>query len=233
MNKDYAQFLLGKTKKDYNLISQQFASTRQIVQRDIIELADLVNSGDKVLDSGCGSGRLYQVLKNKNIDYIGTDVSDALIRIARTQHSGARFLIADSLNLPFKPDSFDKVFSVAVLHHIPSKELRLRYLTEAYRVLMPGGLLILRVWNLWQAKKAGWKKILKYTVLKFLGKTRLDWLDIFAPWKNPEGKIVAELYFHCFTKNELKKLTEQAGFKIKKLWQEKSNIPNLYLIAKK
>jgi ubiquinone/menaquinone biosynthesis C-methylase UbiE len=233
MNLDYAQFLLNKTQRDYNIIAKQFANTRELIRQDIKELVKLVKPRDRILDSGCGSGRLYQALKNKPVDYVGIDISEELIKIAQQKNPGGKFLVTDSLSLPFENNFFNKVFSIAVLHHLPSKELRLKYLKEAYRVLKPGGLLVLRVWNLFRAKKGGWKNILKFSFLKLLGKTELDWFDVFAPWKNPEGKVVAELYFHCFTQKKLRKLAQKAGFKVKKLWLGKSNIPNIYLIAEK
>ncbi len=236
MDKDYAQYLLEKTTQDYNLIAEDFSRAREHIWEEMRFLFDnFLIPGERVLDLGCGNGRFYQVMKDKNIDYIGVDISEKLIEIAKKRFPKAKFQVADALNLPFPDNYFDKVFSIAVLHHIPSKEFRLQSLKEARRVLKPGGLLILTVWNLWQ-KKTAWKLFLKYTFLKLIGKSKLDFGDIFYPWKSQDGKILIQRYFHLFSKNSLKKLVNKAGFGVKEInifKREETKNYNIYLIAEK
>jgi len=233
MNRKYAEFLTQKTKKDYNLLAEDYTRTRAFIPEDIKEMADFVFSGDKVLDSGCASGRLFWVLKAKNVEYSGIDISEELIGIAKRCYPGANFQVANVGNLPFPDNYFDKVLSVSVLHHIPSKQLRLQYLKESYRVLRPHGLLVLRVWDFWRRKKAV-ELIAKFTFLKLTGKSKLDFNDVFLPWKDSEGSPVIQRYFHCFTKGELKKLATGSGFKVKKIWRAgKDPRTNIYLIAEK
>jgi len=114
--------------------------------------SNYITRGDVVLDLGCGDGRLFQIFRDKNIDYTGIDISEKLIKIAKRKNPNTKFIVGDALKLPFPDNSFTKVFNIAVLHHIPSKKLRLQLLSEAKRVLKPDGLLILTVWNLWDKK---------------------------------------------------------------------------------
>jgi len=235
MDLDYAKYLLEKTRQDYNLIAEEFSNTRQFIWKDLKPLLDYTNSGDRVLDVGCGNGRLLGALENKQIDYIGIDNSLKLIDEAKKRFPRGNFQVADALNLPFPENYFDKIYSIAVLHHIPSKEFRLRVLEEIKRVLKPKGLLILTVWNLWQRKTA-WKSFFNKAFLKILGKTKLDFKDIFYPWKDKSGIIVTQRYFHLFTKRELKKLAKKAAFKVKEtgiLRRPESKDNNIYLIAEK
>jgi Methylase involved in ubiquinone/menaquinone biosynthesis len=148
MDLNFARDLLKKTKEDYDSIAQDFSRTRQSFWKELEMLKDYVKEGEKVLDIGCGNGRLFQILKDKNIEYTGIDFSKNLIELAKKKYPEGNFLVANALNLPFKENTFDKVFLIAVLHHIPSKELRSQVLKEAKRVLKPQGLLILTVWNL-------------------------------------------------------------------------------------
>lgn len=234
MDIEYAKYLLRKTRQDYNLIAEDFSRTRAFASEDIKSLGGYALPWDKVLDSGCGSGRFFEVLKGKKVDYFGIDASEKLIAIAKKNYfgTGAKFQVADSLNLPFPANFFGAVYSISVLHHIPSREFRLRYLKEARRVLRQEGILVLRVWDFWKTKE-GLKLILKYGLLKLVGKKHFDFGDIFLPWKNSEGKILAERYFHCFTKRELENLAKEAGFKIKKIWRAgRGKFSNIYLIAK-
>ncbi len=82
---------------------------------------------------------------------------------------------------------------------------------------------------MWQKKKAKWL-ILKYGLLKILGKSKLDFKDILMDWNEME-----DCYFHCFTKNELRKLIKRAGFsaiiKEEEFWVGSNS--NLYLVAQK
>jgi SAM-dependent methyltransferase len=236
MDKKYAKYLLAKTKDDYNLIADDFSRTRSFVWEELKPLADYIIPGEKILDLGCGNGRLLQIFKGKNIDYFGVDSSEKLIEIAKKRYPNKKFQVADALNLPFPNNYFDKIYSIAVLHHIPSVEFRRRFLKEAKRVLKPEGLLILTVWNWWDFWR-GWflgnyfKFITKYTLLKIFGKSKLDFKDVFIPWGD---KI--QRYFHCFTLKELSSLVREINFQIKDLGylnRNKTKKANIYLIAEK
>ena len=188
-----------------------------------------VRPNEKVLDLGCGNGRLYELLKGRMVDYLGIDNSERLIALAKNRYPGVNFQAGDALNLPFSDNFFDKVFSIAVLHHIPSKEFRLRFLKEAGRVLKPKGSLILMVWNFHQFKER--YLLFKYTILKLIGRSKLDWKDILEPW----GKKI-ERYYHWFSKKELENLVKKAGLKVERrgiIKNEKGNRQNIYLIAEK
>jgi ubiquinone/menaquinone biosynthesis C-methylase UbiE len=233
MDKKYAEYLLNKTREDYNLIADHFSRTRATVPEDKSVPTEHNKAGEKVLDLGCGNGALWNILKDKRIDYLGVDFSEELIEIAKKNNPGTKFQAADALNLPFSENTFDKIYCIGVLQHIPSKELQLQFLKEAKRVLKADGIMILRVWDFWKRKK-GLFLILKYGVLKILGRSQFDFKDIFYPWKNQEGKVIIQRYFHCFTKKELNKLFLKTGFKIEKSWiVGKGKLSNIYIIAKK
>lgn len=232
MDEKYAKYLLEKTRQDYNTIAEHFSKTRNFVWEELKSLSQYSFVGERVLDLGCGNGRLLEIFKDKNIDYIGIDSSEKLIEIAKKKYPKAKFQKADALNLPFPANYFDKVYSIAVLHHIPSVKFRLRFLKEAKRVLKPEGLLILTVWNLWQQKFL--KYHLKFFFLKLIKKSKLDFKDIFYPWKNQAGEVVTRRYVHVFSKRELKKLVKKSGFKTKDIWiWGKAQRSNIFLIAEK
>jgi ubiquinone/menaquinone biosynthesis C-methylase UbiE len=233
MKKKYAEYLLKKTQKDYNLVAEDYARTRAFVPEDIKSLGDYTRTGEKVLDSGCANGRLWEIFKTKKVDYIGVDISEKLIELAKNKYPRAKFQKADALNLPFPNDYFDKIYSISVLHNIPSRNFQIQCLKEAKRILKPEGLLIIRVWDFWR-RKAAQRLLFKYTFLKLIGKSKLDFKDVFVPWKNSKGQILTQRYFHCFSKRELEKLVKKSGFKIKESWLGgKDPRTNIYLIAKK
>lgn len=238
MNQFCAQQLLIKTVRDYNQIAVNYDQARPEPWAEMKFLAnDFIKDGDRVLDLGCGAGRFYEFFKDKNIKYIGLDNSEKFITIARAKYPQLQFLLGDGLNLPFSDNYFDKVYSIALLHHIPSQKARLKIIKEAKRVLKPDGLLILTVWNLWQRKKTI-NLIFKYGWQKILGKSKLDFKDILMDFKGGQN-----VYFHCFTCKELIDLVKRAGFKIVKYGEiliglERKNRPklpnsNFYAVAGK
>jgi len=230
MKPEYAHYLLVKTREDYNLIADEFSITRQNIWQEIRFLFDdYLIPKEKVLDLGCGNARFYPLFKEKAVEYIGIDSSKDLINISKDMYPDADFRVEDALELSFPDNYFNDIYSIAVLHHIPSEELRLKFLNEAKRVLRSGGFLILTVWKFHQIKQ--WFLLLKYTLLKIIGKSKLDWKDIFEPW----GKK-AERYYHWFSKKELEKLVKKAGFEIEKsgiVKNRNQNRQNIFIVAKK
>ena len=204
MNKDYANYLLEKTKADYNRIAGKFSSTRGYISSDILDLKKYVKSGDKILDAGCGNGRLSEVVRNMKIDYTGIDNSREMIKIAKDKYSSERFILSEIFNLPFKDNSFDKVFSLSVVHHVPSKECRIEFLKEIKRVLKPNRKLILTSWYF------GQEKVKKYLT----DDSELDKGDIYYPFKDPENNIEVMRYIHCFQVDEMRDLFQKSGFKV-------------------
>ncbi|GAI24349.1 unnamed protein product, partial [marine sediment metagenome] len=215
--------------------SKDFSRSRERIWDEMKFLFnDYLIAGERVLDLGCGNGRFYELFKRQNIDYIGVDISEKLIDIAKKRYPKVKFQKVDALNLAFPENFFDKVYSIAVLHHIPSQEFRKQFLKEIKRVLKPRGILILTVWNLWQKRKTK-RLISKFILRKILGKSKLDFKDILMNWQKMEN-----CYFHCFTKGELEKLITKAGFHLKRsgeilVGREVKKLPNsnFYIIAEK
>ncbi|MBI4101699.1 MAG: class I SAM-dependent methyltransferase [Candidatus Nealsonbacteria bacterium] len=230
MDSEYAKYLLSKTRQDYNLIAEEFSRKREGIWEETRFLFDdYLQKGERVLDLGCGNGRYYPVFQEKRVDHFGVDNSKELIGIAKNKFPGGNFQVAEAQNLPFAEGFFDKVYSIAVLHHIPSTDLRIKFLKEAQRVLRPGGLIILTAWKFHRVKE--YYFFFKYTLLKLIGNSKFDWKDIFEPW----GKK-AQRYYHWFSGKELEGLVRKAGFEIKKsgiIRNEKGNRQNIYIVAEK
>ena len=229
MKKEYAQYLLDKTKNDYNIIAEDFSRTRTQVWQELSSLFSDLEPGEKILDLGCGNARYCKLFKEKGVDYTGIDTSENLIKIAQAKYPGAKLLSGDALNLPFENNSFDKVYSIAVLHHIPSKEFRLEFLKEAKRVLKPKGKLILTVWKLYGKKELS--LLIKYTILKIIGRSKLDFKAVLRSWAKETTR-----YYYWFSQRELIKLVKRTGFKVIKkgiIKNQTGNRQNIYLIAQK
>jgi len=243
MNKEQAQKLLKKVKDDYAFGSEVF-SKRAKPWESIFELIkNQVGKNKKVLDVGCGNGRYFEALDGKGVEYMGVDSCEGLIKKTRKhENTKTEFLVGDILDLPFEKDQFDYVLGIAVLHHIPSRELQLKALSEMHRVLKPGGKLIMTNWNL--GREIWSFKHMALWLYGFMARKRdsLGFRDLLIPW-GITGSI-AKRYYYAFSLAELKRLVNRIGFKADKAYyvDRKSSLArwgsfwkrgNMVVVAKK
>jgi len=91
---------------------------------DLVDLQALESK--RVCDLGCGIGRWSYFLKDIAKEVVLVDFSESIFE-ARKNLSGSDnliFMMADVLDLPFEDNTFDFIFSLGVLHHIPSPALQ-------------------------------------------------------------------------------------------------------------
>jgi len=224
MDKTTADNLLKIVHNNYNEIAADFNLTRKKeIWPEIIRLAESVKDGDKVLDLGCGNGRLIETLKDKEIEYLGVDNSEELIKLAQKNYPGYKFIVSDILNLEnIESQKFDYIFCLATLQHLPSQDLRIKVLREMKLLLSDQGQIIISNWNMRSQRKYRFL-ILKTFWQRIIGKNKLEFGDILFPWKNSRGEIMSERYYHAFRKKELLKLARQAGFNDINIYKDSFN----------
>ncbi len=227
MKKEVVKKLLDLSADSYEKIAADFdASRKKEIWPEMRKFSEEVYDNDLVWDAGCGNGRLLEALINKKINYVGTDKSAALIALAKKNYPNYSFSVLDLLDktkveLFLSGRKFQHIFCLAVLQHVPSKELRREALINLARGLAPEGQLVISNWNLLASKKR--KLVLVAAIKKIFGLSKLDFGDIIFPWKDSQGEIKSERYYHTFTKKELENLAKLAGLKIKKSYQDKYN----------
>lgn len=108
--------------------------------------------GKKVLDIGCGTGRVEDLIKAAEINaqITAADISDEMLKIAKHRHPDVEFVQADINAMPFKDEEFDVVIAAFVIVHIKNLHKAFK---EIDRVLKPNGIFVLTNINQRKAPK--------------------------------------------------------------------------------
>lgn len=101
-----------------------------------------------VLDAGCGIGITDSYLKRSYPLITGFDVSARSVELAARANPELSYHSDPGGALPFASDSFDVVFAICVVHHVPPSEWP-GFFRQLHRVMKPGGLLAIYEHNPW------------------------------------------------------------------------------------
>jgi SAM-dependent methyltransferase len=142
----------------------QFLETGRVGVADAASWLTELRAGPRwgrVLDFGCGAGRLTQALAAYADEVVGVDVAPAMLATARQLDPPAncRFVLNEASDLSaFDSGAFDLVYSDLVLQHLPARLID-GYLREFVRVLAPGGVALLQCTTrpLWTFKGMVWR----------------------------------------------------------------------------
>ncbi len=103
---------------------------------------------EKVLDLGCSRGFYVKAMEDYTRGVIGVDISEDSLKKAVTP----KVEYGDITNLDFAEGSFDKVYSLHTIEHLPDLE---QFFSEVARVLKPGGTaIIIYPWELFRGMQA-------------------------------------------------------------------------------
>jgi SAM-dependent methyltransferase len=146
--RENARYYVNTARRDWN-DDTFFESGRRTVQEEI--LTDMINICQgkepkrmRVLEIGCGAGRVTRALSDVFGEVHGVDISSEMIQQARQALADRPNVHLHNNNgkdlavLPALP--FDFAFSSIVFQHIPSREVIENYVREVHRVLRPGAL---------------------------------------------------------------------------------------------
>ena len=117
--------------------------------RGLVEAAD-IKRGDRVLDVACGTGvvtRIASEIVGNKGEVIGLDVNATMLDVARSvpvTESNISWIEKDVADTGLEADTFDVVLSQQGIQYFPDKDAAVR---ELFRVLVPGGQILMSVWK--------------------------------------------------------------------------------------
>lgn len=239
MNTEQARRIMAITKETYELIAGEFSATRSHIWPEMeILVKKYVQPGAKVLDLGCGNGRLAEALPE--VKYVGVDGCDSLAAEAKKNYAlriaHYEFRALDMLELEeLGEKDFDVVFMFASLNHIAGEENRKKVLRDAGRILKPGGVVVMTNWNMFRVGgKSIWKYKLQFPRYKIqfpnklqtqnpnfqpspksrIQKFGLGFKDTMTLWQSGDKTKSGQLYYRAFSLREIEILFEEQGFKV-------------------
>jgi len=163
-----------------------------------------------IIDLGSGSGR-YLFKKPKTKFHL-VDFSEKMLKLAekkaKKEKLDAEFKVADISKIPYEDNFFDAGICIAALHCVKGKAKRKKALKELFRVLKPKAQAEIGVWNRdsKRFKNAGKEKLVR--------------------WRDKGTR-----YYYLYTKDEIYKEAEAAGFKI--IWKEDPSFSMINFIVQK
>ncbi|GKT57367.1 hypothetical protein ColTof3_04706 [Colletotrichum tofieldiae] len=191
----------------YEAIAPHFSSTRYKPWPLVASFLLSLPPGSVGLDAGCGNGK-----------YIG--VNPALYIIASDRSANLnQVVVADSLALPYRGSAFDFAISIAVIHHMSTRERRRAAVAALLGALRPGtGKALVMVWALEQGgSRRGWdagaaQDQLVSWVTK--GKREQD---------RPARDETFQRYYHLYREGELEEDVAAAGGRVLDRGYERDN----------
>lgn len=133
----------------------------------------------RVLDAGCGTGRLLMKIKDHGIfaQVYGLDIAINRIKVCKEKVPMVSLLLGDVEEMPFKGEYFDAVYLTEVIEHVHNP---LKLLAEIHRVLKRKGIIIVTVPN----------RFAYYPLYAFIRKLPAKWrknmpLRLFVPGDDP------------------------------------------------
>jgi len=234
MDSSTAARLIELNQEFYTRFGESFSATRHRIQPGVRRVLDMLHGDENILDLGCGNGEMARVLGKRNHRgvYLGVDFSLPLLRDAELQSEpfSASFM---EIDLTFLSENVEKliikadwsiVTAFAVLHHIPSHQLRLDIVRSVYSLLQPNGLFIHSNWQFLNSEKL--KARIKPWDVVAISKSDIDANDYLLDWRSGGEGL---RYVHHFDKSELQELADEARFQIIDVFSSDGETANLGL----
>jgi SAM-dependent methyltransferase len=146
--RENARYYVNTACRDWN-DEEFFASGERTVAEEVLtDMTNICQGKDpremRVLEIGCGAGRVTRALAGVFGEVCGVDISGEMVERARTALAafpGVRIFQNNGEDLSVLGDiQVDFAFSSIVFQHIPSREIIENYVREVHRLLRPGGL---------------------------------------------------------------------------------------------
>jgi SAM-dependent methyltransferase len=238
MREEVTNLLNDLNRTFYDELAEAFAASRGASEPGLVRAFAQMQPGARVLDLGCGQGRVAALLP-ASCEYVGMDFSAEMLAIAeRTVNTGQysghlgsapRFVVGNLLDPAWPtlvPGHYDWVILRAVLHHIPGAENRQAIVNSAVECLTAQGHLVLANWQFLEIERLR-RRLLPWDVVG-LCPDDVEPGDYLLNWRR-EGYGVR--YVHLIDEGETADLAAHAGLTVDTMFRADGHNNNLTLYA--
>lgn len=233
MREEVINLLNTLNRTFYDELAEAFAASRGPSEPGLVRALTQVRPGARILDLGCGQGRVATLLP-EGCEYVGLDFSTEMLsiaeRVVNAEHlSHVSFIVADLLDPTWPgvvPGLYDWVILRAVLHHVPGAENRQAVLQRATACLAPQGRLLLANWQFLEIERLR-RRLLPWDAAG-LSPDDVEPGDYLLNWQR-EGYGIR--YVHWIGEDETITLADAAGLSIEILFRADGHHNNLTLYA--
>ncbi len=233
---DIQRQLLDLNRSFYEGFARSFADSRSISQASLMRVLSPIADGSQVLDVGCGDGRAARALDRlgRRIAYVGIDASPSLVALARERAKvltrvAATFTLLDVTMSDWPARlgrrTFDYVLALALLHHIPGHDLRVRLVRQMADLLGPRGTLIISTWQFLRSERLR-RKIVPWAAIG-LQESQVEPGDYLLDWRRGGYGL---RYCHLINEADLIGLCRTAGLSLRESFLADDGL-NLYVVA--
>lgn len=232
-----AKLEIENVHKVYNEIGSHFSETRHSPWPNVENFIRSLPDGSVMLDIGCGNGK-YLGIKDEILK-LGCDRSDSLLQVCVERKFNV--FQCDCLAVPFRDESVDACISIAVIHHLATKDRRLKAIENMSRVLVKGGTGLIYVWAKDQQRENKKSTYLLQHQNKAVvdrsqaetatfkiddneinlpvhrNRTQFSHTNVLVPWKLKQKEIPQDQqkvflrYYHVFEDGELEQLCSEVS----------------------
>lgn len=205
-------------------------------KKEVALLESLIGKDEKVLEMGCGTGRLISELAKSGQDISGYDYTKRHVQITKENLEknklSAKVFQGDWHNNALKDGSFDSVYSLGrnILHDYSVID-QMQLFKEAARILKPGGQFIFDIPN---RTKGNYHELVE-GYAEEMKKRGIQNFRYGSIYDSPDGKNFATRY--AYSPEDIEQLAQLSGFEIAEVKKEKletgKDDENLYFILKK
>jgi len=202
---EYLNGIIYGSREFFDEIRRSRYEVTDTWMKDTIDFT--IAKGKKLLEIGFGVGTDLVTFCENGAEVYGIDITEEHYRLTKLNferhEKNCVLKLCDSANIDFPPDFFDYVYSHGVLHHTPDT---VRCVSEAYRVLKPGGQLILSLYHTYSAFHI-FSKILYEGLL--LGRLRkLGYRGLMSTIEYGADGIYIKPLVKTYTKRQLRYILE-------------------------
>ncbi|MGQ0600687.1 MAG: class I SAM-dependent methyltransferase [Anaerolineales bacterium] len=207
----------------YDTHGDDFAVTRPRLAPGVKRVVGRIPVGSRVLEVGCGDGKVGRRLAERGVHYLGLDSSVAMLaraqsltenwRLENPQFSNSllSFAYSDLLSADrLTGQTFHWILAFAIFHHLPGYEARRRVIQTLAAQLEPGGTLVMSNWQLTRSERLR-QRIAPWSAIG-LSEADMEPNDFLLTWKR--GGRRGLRYVHVLAEAEARQLAVAAGLSV-------------------